>query len=221
MPRTFQERLALVVSPEENDHSSASKPDKSRQCGIHLDVRLTVNTPSEVTAARCQRILIFKVKVRNHDQLVAAHPNASAWAPQITGHRKELVVRAVGNPACRASTRSTTRITSEPVPTVWAPRTLRASNRKLGPACLDRKCCSRSPRQRSAAASSQGSSCTVRTSLAVSTSSSGQRGRATKVRAEEKKARKAWQKQRHSAKGIPMEAGIDMGHVRDEHLAGS
>ena len=86
---TFQERLAPVVSPEEDDRS-ASKPDKSRQCWIHLDVRLTVSTPSEVTAARCQRILIFKVEVRNRDQLVAAHPNASAWAPQITGHWKEL-----------------------------------------------------------------------------------------------------------------------------------
>ena len=161
-----------------DDNWSASKPDKSRQCGIHLDVRLTVNTPSEVTAARCQRILFFEVEVQNHDQLVAAHPNASAWALQITGHRKELFRAAVETLRVVRVRGPQRGIQANPYPRYGHPGGALVScpgrcapNRKLGPACLDRKCCSRSPRQRSAVGSSQGSSCTVRASLAVSTSS--------------------------------------------------
>ena len=187
---TFQECLAPVVSPEEDDNWSASKLDKSRQCGIHLDVRLTVNTPSEVTAARCQRILTFKVEVRNHVQLVAAQPNASRS----------------GNPACPASTRSATRITSEPVPTIWAPRrSFGQLSRTLPVEQKIGSSLSRSQMLLAQPTPTLGSSIVPGLfqhrsyfprcqHLLIS-----QRGRATKVRAEEQKAGRARQKKKGTA----------------------
>ena len=153
-----------------------------------------VTTPSQVTAARCQRILTFKVEVRNHVQLVAAHPNASRS----------------GNPACRASTRSATRITSEPVPTIWAPRRSFGQLSRTLP--VEQKIGSSLSRSQMLLAQPtptlgssivpglfQHRSCLPRCQhLLIS-----QRGRATKVRAEEQKARRARQKTKAQPKGHP------------------
>ena len=103
-----------------------------------------------------------------------------------------------GNPACRASTRSATRNTSEPVPTVWAPRrsfgqlsrTLRAEQ-KIG-SSLSRS-------QMLLAQPTPTLGCRIVPGLFLHRSClprcqhllSSQRGRATQVRAEEQKARRA------------------------------
>ena len=111
-----------------------------------------------------------------------------------------------GNPACRASTRSATRMTSEPVPTVWAPRRSFGQLSRTLP--VEQKIGSSLSRSQMLLAQPtptlgssivpglfQHRSCLPRCQhLLIS-----QRGRATKVRAEEQKAGRARQKNKGTA----------------------